>query len=52
MFLATPLGPLRLPMDERIDVWVDDGGMLQAQHATRVCGLACFTLAYAIRRST
>jgi hypothetical protein len=49
MFLATPLGPLRLPLDERIDVWVGEDGALRARHATRVCGLPCFTLEYAIR---
>ena len=49
MFLATPLGALRLPVDERIDVWVTEAGELRARHATRVGGLACFTLAYAIR---
>lgn len=49
IFLATPIGPLRLPVDERIDVWADDEGRLRARHATRVFGLRAFTLAYAMR---
>jgi hypothetical protein len=48
VFLATPLGPVRLPLDERIDVWATPAGELRARHATRVCGLACFTLSYTI----
>jgi hypothetical protein len=49
LFLVTRLGPVRLPVDERIDVWAAAAGELRARHATRVCGLACFTLSYAIR---
>ncbi len=49
LFLATPLGAIRLPVDERIDVWVTDDGALHARHATHVVGLPCFTLAYALR---
>ena len=49
LFLATSLGPVRLPVNERIDVWVTDEGELRARHATRVLGLPCFTLAYSMR---
>jgi YndJ-like protein len=49
LFLATPFGAVRLPMNERIDVWVADDGALCARHATHVLGLRCFTLAYALR---
>jgi len=46
LFLATPLGVFRLPVQERIDVWVDAAGVLRAEHRTRVGPLRCFTLAY------
>ena len=49
MYLSTPLGPLRLPVDERIDVWMGDGGVM-ACHQVRVLGLRAFTLDYAIER--
>ena len=49
MFLVTPLGALRLPLRERIDVWVD-GGALRAVHRVWVLGLPCVTLEYALSR--
>lgn len=49
MFLATRFGPLRLPVQERIDVWAD-AGALRALHAVRVLGLRCVTLEYTLTR--
>ncbi len=49
MFLVTRLGPLRLSVDETILVRHDGEGLV-ATHATRVAGLACFTLRYRIHR--
>jgi hypothetical protein len=49
MFLVTPLGALRLPMWERIDVWAD-GDSLRAEHRVRILGLRCVTLSYALTR--
>ncbi len=51
MFLMTPLGPMRLPVDEQLDVWPGEGeGTVRARHRVRVFGLRAFTLDYAIRR--
>lgn len=50
MFLVTPLGALRLPMWERIDVWAD-GDSLRAEHRVRILGLRCVTLSYALTRA-
>lgn len=50
MFLVTPLGALRLPLRERIDVWVD-GEALRAEHRVWVLGLPCVTLDYALSRA-
>jgi hypothetical protein len=49
LFLVTPLGALRLPVNERIDVWTSEAGDLRARHATWVCGLACLTFNYALK---
>jgi hypothetical protein len=52
MFLVTRLGPLRLPVDERLEVWADAGdGSISARHRVRVFGLAAFTLDYAIGKT-
>lgn len=48
MYLVTPLGALRLPLSERLEVWRDEGGALRATHVARLVGLTCFTIAYAI----
>lgn len=50
MFLLTPFGPLRLPLEERIEVWVDEAGALRAEHSTRLFGLICFRLHYRLVR--
>ncbi len=42
---VTPLGPIRLPLREFIDVWNDDGTM-RATHELRVFGLTYLTLDY------
>lgn len=49
MFLVTPLGALRLPLRERIEVWVD-GDALRAEHRVWMLGLPCVTLSYALSR--
>lgn len=49
MFLVTTLGALRLPMRERIEVWVE-GEALRAEHDVWVCGRPCVTLRYALLR--
>ncbi|MDP2344343.1 MAG: YndJ family protein [Deltaproteobacteria bacterium] len=51
VFIATRFGPLRLPINERIDVWVDDDGGVRALHVTHVLGLRCMTLSYALTRN-
>lgn len=48
VYLATALGLLRLPLNERIHVWVDDAGDLRAEHDLFVLGLRAFCLRYAI----
>jgi hypothetical protein len=48
MFLSTAWGALRLPVNERIAVWFEEGA-LRARHETRVCGMRAFALEYAIR---
>jgi hypothetical protein len=51
LFLATPWGPLRLPCDERIEVWAEESGApLRARHTLHVCGLKAFTLEYEGRK--
>ncbi len=50
MFLVTPLGALRLPLRERIDVWAD-GESLRAEHRVWILGLRCVTLSYALTRA-
>ena len=47
MFLVTPLGPLRLPVDERLDVGPSDDGLsVVARHEVHLCGLRVFVLRY------
>lgn len=47
MFLVTPLGPLRLPLDERLDVGPgDDGLSVVARHEVHLLGLRVFVLRY------
>ncbi len=49
MYLHTPLGPIRLPIDERIAVWATEpDGQLHATHEVRLLGLPCFDLIYEI----
>lgn len=48
VYLATPLGLLRLPINERIHVWADDDEELHAEHDLFVLGLRAFCLRYAI----
>ncbi len=48
MFLVTRLGALRLPVDERLEVWFDD--VLRATHVVHVVGLRAFTMRYTLRR--
>jgi hypothetical protein len=49
MFLVTPLGVLRLPVEEKISVWPsNEGPPVRARHEVWVCGLRCFTLDYSI----
>jgi hypothetical protein len=48
MFLVTRLGAMRLPVNERIAVWFDDG--LRATHEVHVMGLHAFTLGYTMRK--
>jgi hypothetical protein len=48
VYLATPLGLLRLPLNERIEVWVDEREKLHAKHELFVLGLRAFCLRYAI----
>jgi hypothetical protein len=51
MYLQTPLGPWRVPVDERIAVWATEpGGQLHATHEVRLLGLRCFDLSYEIAR--
>jgi hypothetical protein len=47
MFLVTRLGALRLPVDERLEVWFDE--MLRAPHVVHVMGLCAFTMRYTLR---
>lgn len=51
MFLSTAWGALRLPVNERIAVWFEEGA-LRARHETRVFGMRAFALDYAIRTSS
>jgi hypothetical protein len=48
VYLATAAGFCRLPVDERIRVWVDDEGEVHAEHELFVLGLRAFTLRYEI----
>jgi hypothetical protein len=50
MFLATRMGPIRLPIDERLAVAARTDGSIQAEHAVRVIGLRAFTLHYTVKR--
>jgi hypothetical protein len=50
LFLATRFGVVRLPLNERIDVFVDDAGGLRALHVTRILGFRCLTLSYRLAR--
>ncbi|MFO0625458.1 MAG: YndJ family protein [Polyangiales bacterium] len=50
MFLATPLGMVRLPLRERIEVW-REGDALRASHRVWLLGRPCVSLAYALRRA-
>lgn len=47
MFLVTSLGPIRLPLDERLDVGPSaDGLSVVARHEVHVLGLRAFVLKY------
>jgi len=49
IYLSTPLGVLRLPMNERVEVWPKAGSAeLVAKHELRVFGVLAFRLHYAI----
>jgi hypothetical protein len=48
MFLVTALGALRLPVDERLEVWFD--GEVRATHDVHVLGLHAFTLTYTVAK--
>jgi hypothetical protein len=48
VYLATPVGLWRLPINERIQVWVGDAGEICAEHDLFVLGLHAFCLRYAI----
>ena len=48
VYLMTALGVLRLPMNERIRVWVDENEDLHAEHELHVLGMRAFRLRYAI----
>ena len=43
---VTPLGPIRLPLREFIDVWVDEDGVMRAIHELRAWGVCYLTLHY------
>ncbi len=49
LFLLTPLGPLRLPIDETIHV-EPEGNAARATHETRLLGIRLFTFEYLLRR--
>ena len=50
MFLVTRIGPIRLPIDERLSVAAKEDGSIAAEHAVRVLGLRAFTLHYTVTR--
>ncbi len=47
MFLHSRFGPVKLPIEERIDVWTADGE-LHAKHVVTVLGRPCVTIAYSL----
>ena len=49
---VTPLGPIRLPLHEFIEVWVDEAGEMRALHELRVWGACYLTLHYMMTRSS
>lgn len=46
LFFVCRFGAVRLPLNERIEVFVQDDGVVGAVHETRLCGIRVVTLRY------
>ncbi len=52
LFFVCRFGVVRLPLNERIEVFVGDDGNAAAIHVTRLCGIRVCTLRYRLLSST
>lgn len=50
IWMVTPLGPIRLPLREFIDVWVDEDDVMRARHELRAWGIRYLALDYVMHR--